>query len=136
MRKKADYCHFQSDKDSIGFRADENPLVNKTKVASREGDRWIRVTCHSNWILLKHLFLYYEKKGRNGEGRGKGNRAEGWRGRDAGREGDDRRGERVKNWSVNISVSKNSLKGISQTFYFVIITINLKARKGILLYKL
>lgn len=45
-------------------------------------------------------------------------------------------GERVKNWSVKIYVSKNSLKGLSQTFYFVIVTINLKARKGILLYKL
>lgn len=32
-------------------------------MASGEGDQWISVTCHSNWILLKHLFLYYEKKG-------------------------------------------------------------------------
>lgn len=63
IKKKADYCHFQGDKDSIGFRADENLLVNKTKVASGEGDRWIRVTCYSNWILLPHLFLYFEKKG-------------------------------------------------------------------------
>lgn len=45
-------------------------------------------------------------------------------------------GERLKNWSVKISVSKNGLKGLLQTFYFVIVTINLKARKGILLDKL
>lgn len=71
-KKKAYYFHFQGGKDSIGFRADENLLVNKTKVASGEGDQWISVTCHSNWILLKHLFLYYEKKGEKWGGERKG----------------------------------------------------------------
>ena len=76
------------------------------------------------------------KRGEIGRGEEKGIEQKGGDG-EMGRQREMEGGREIKKLECeDLTVGKNGLEGLSQTFYFVIVTINLKARKGILLYKL